>query len=392
MRVPPPPARLTQGGSALAELSPDGQWLVCQCERPGYVQGAWFVMRVGREAEARQLRFDARPGDIRVGWRGSLTSGGIARITVRPGTGNPRVGVPHRLSLRAESSTGEEISAGSPRWSSGDTANAPIDSLRGVLFATRTGAVSVQGFLPGWRRTTVNLSVSPNAVSLALDERWDNGFGGRWVRFGSPTPVLDSTDGRFTMWNAGDGSLLSGVVLSDSLSPQAGVAVEAEVSVKITRPQWQQLQVAIAPTLDRPATGEQSMRDGVLNARRSVVGECRIIYPGAAEGRWAADTVAGLSGTEVLHRVALPGARKGQWMRFRVQLFPDGRCGFAIDGVPIAISERPSGIDVPVQIQLSGNSVGTRALVGRTRVWTGVPTDIDWTTFELRRSTRHDGK
>jgi hypothetical protein len=61
----------------------------------------------------------------------------------------------------------------------------------------------------------------------------------------------------------------------------------------------------------------------------------------------------------------------------RLQLFPDGRCGAALDGVPIDVLWRPAQID-SVRFTLYGASVGTRHLVRRVRVVTGVPGDVAW--------------
>jgi len=73
----------------------------------------------------------------------------------------------------------------------------------------------------------------------------------------------------------------------------------------------------------------------------------------------------------------------GRWYRVRVQVFPDGRCGYALDGRLLAVSELPLvPIDPPYRVVLHGNSLGNRMLVGSLEVWSGVRDDVDWTAPE----------
>ena len=41
-----------------------------------------------------------------------------------------------------------------------------------------------------------------------------------------------------------------------------------------------------------------------------------------------------------------------------------------------------------VQVQISGNSVETKALVGPLRIWRGVPDDIDWESFAREKEPK----
>jgi hypothetical protein len=75
----------------------------------------------------------------------------------------------------------------------------------------------------------------------------------------------------------------------------------------------------------------------------------------------------------------------GSWHRIRVQRFPDGRCGFAVDGKPVGILPRGHSLGRDVRVYVDGNSYRTSIAVGRLRVYEGVPRDIDWTKAkELR--------
>ena len=68
----------------------------------------------------------------------------------------------------------------------------------------------------------------------------------------------------------------------------------------------------------------------------------------------------------------------GKWYRVRVQLFPDGSCGYAVNGR--AIQHQPDVISTAdsMLVALGGQTVGSNLLFGRVRVWSGVPGDVDW--------------
>ena len=70
-------------------------------------------------------------------------------------------------------------------------------------------------------------------------------------------------------------------------------------------------------------------------------------------------------------------AYTGRPFRVVMQIFPDGRCGLAIDGKALWVGHanffRPA-----VHVSLAGNSVDTRILVGPLRISTGIAPNIDW--------------
>lgn len=79
--------------------------------------------------------------------------------------------------------------------------------------------------------------------------------------------------------------------------------------------------------------------------------------------------------------------RSGEWHRFRLQLFPDGSCGVAVDGVPILHETGPVSLDRPFRLVLDGNSYLTKMLHGPLVVWTGVKGDIDWRVLAEDRTS-----
>ena len=108
---------------------------------------------------------------------------------------------------------------------------------------------------------------------------------------------------------------------------------------------------------------------------RGLVGKggCAFSYP-SGEG-WNARNQASTQ-TGVLDVGAT--LRSGKWYDVRVQIFPDGTCGFAIDGKPVYRSETSVAPSDPMAIAIEGQTVGAALLVGPLQVWNGVPGDIDW--------------
>ena len=68
----------------------------------------------------------------------------------------------------------------------------------------------------------------------------------------------------------------------------------------------------------------------------------------------------------------------GQWHRVRLQIFPDGTCGLAINGRAVGRSTTRVPLDRPYRVWTEGKSIGSTVLVGPLEVWTGVRTDVDW--------------
>ena len=60
-----------------------------------------------------------------------------------------------------------------------------------------------------------------------------------------------------------------------------------------------------------------------------------------------------------------------------VQVLPDGRCGYAIDGSLIYVSE-PAFFERSAGVMLVGNTQATRIVVGPTAVSAGIAPFINW--------------
>lgn len=74
--------------------------------------------------------------------------------------------------------------------------------------------------------------------------------------------------------------------------------------------------------------------------------------------------------SDILPNILVPAS--AEWHRVRIQLYPDGTCGFALDGREVWRSHLPVPLSGRARVALIGKTVGTRVLVGEVRVGAGV--------------------
>ena len=105
--------------------------------------------------------------------------------------------------------------------------------------------------------------------------------------------------------------------------------------------------------------------------------ECATRFPGGSSVRFA-DSLAVWAGTGSRLAVAVPATvRAGVPYRLLIQIFPDGRCGVAVNGQVVWLS-LPVVSSPLVNVLFYGSSVGTRMEVGHVRGGTGIAPGIDW--------------
>ena len=370
-------------------LSPNGRWLACTCDTT--VAGQWQVVPVGSRLARRPILIDAASTDKARAHMWWATPPGsrryLDRVEIDGGPGPPRLGIPHRVRVRGYDATNSSIGLRDLTFRSLDTARATIDAL-GMILPTHTGPVVIEASAGGWRRARLHLFIEENRVDTLVREDWAGGFGMRWVPFGDPWPAIDTGPGGVVaLNNRGDGRFTSGVHFARSFSIQSGLGVDAMISTPITLPQWQRQDVILVFGLDSTtlATWDHKTSDPFSFAReRPATGACTFGYAGGPEGPSNGDWMvadAGAGGGSVLAPAAL---RSGAWYRIRLQVFPDGRCGFALNGRPILVG-LPFAPAKPAYLFLNGMSVRTKILVGPLTLFSGVPTDIDW-----ERAPSHD--
>ncbi len=369
------PELLSVSDVTQASLSPDSRWLACICETKDFPGGSWLVMPADAPDQARPLRFDGVPGAARVAWTAEHTQPWLARLTVAPQTRRALTGVPHRLTAAAYDSRGERVKSPDVRWSL-MSGNAQLDSVSGVLLARTPGSMVVVTKTANFVYGVDTLRVEPreSADTLLLRETWNGAISGQWQVIGDPEPVIviDSLLG-MSLLNNGDGRFVSGVISLDTFPTETGLAIDATVSTPINFFQHQDIHLALSSQEAAP-TSPEALRIGELKQGGL---SCNWSFPGGFETHSRTATSSLDSGGETIHLAAPPWQSLGRSYRIRLQLFPDGRCGVALNGAPLAVTA--TGYSIPrVRLQIFGATKRTRILVGTIEVRGGVPGDIDW--------------
>ena len=201
------------------------------------------------------------------------------------------------------------------------------------------------------------------------------------VRIGEP-PVerIESPEGP-ALWLAGDRDFSTGVLSRDLISANDGMGLEAELSTPINAMKWQWVELMLTAGIDSATLANWRMRNTDLPQKAYGAGaNCSMRYPSGREGTDLAAIDVNIGGREF--PVALPGPPSAsRRVRFRLQLFPDGTCGFALDGRPIWRSIDRVNPDLGYRVALDAQSYQTRLLVGPVTTWVGVRTDVDWGTL-----------
>ena len=361
--------------------SPDGRWVVTKAVRAIGAAESWDLFPVEAPKRSVEIDLSKMPAGKRfLGW-GAMPGSArfVSRVAIDGAGGPVGVGIAHRLTAVGLSPTSDTVPVRAVRWKSANPEVATIDSL-GTLMPLRAGTVEIHVDVGGWRNVRRQIVIAARQDSVLLHETWRDGIKAPWRAFGNPAPRIDSAaDGTVGMMNNGEGSHSSGVY-SEEYPSADGLALDVRLSVPITDVQWQIIGAQLSGALDKSQLGKWDHGTGSVPLRAGIPDGCVVGYPGnAREGVSWGDSLLVGGGTHL--RLRAPRTfRTGQWFDVRLQLFPDGRCGFAINGVPVAVSE-PRDIWQPkVRVVFAGNSsFGTTILVGETTLRSGVPTDIDWT-------------
>lgn len=233
----------------------------------------------------------------------------------------------------------------------------------------------------GWRNDSVRVTIGAARATTVLSESWRGRMEDAWRPFGQPRPLLVSGPGGVPSFlNNGDGRFSSGGYSARAFSASSGLGLEVDFSTPVTSTHWQLLYIQLDADMDSVALARWDHSTAFLPRPDLGTGAstvCSAFVP-AGEG-WDASRLLGLQTGLREVSVALPRASlEGRWYRVRVQLFPDGRCGVAVDGRPVWVSGSTLPLDRPFRVVLHGNSAGTRMLFGPLEVWEGVRGDVDW--------------
>ena len=372
---------VTLGRTDAATLSADGRWVLCRCQRTGYAATA--VLLFPTDDPNRVVELDVSP--LRNGRRIFAFAPSARRprhaeqIVIDAGLGAPIVGVSHAFTVTGVSPDGDTVAVGSVRWMSQDTTIASIDSA-GVLVPHRAGTVRIEATAGGWRSAGRAVTIRPNVISTLLHETWLAGIEQQWAPFGDPRPRLDTAAAGFVAFlNNGEGSFSSGAYTRARYPTSDGLALDTWISDRVTGEQWQMVNVVLEDALSDVGLRQWNHTSGNLPRTATDPPTCGVAYAGR-EGNVYGDTLRAVPGrpSAAISVTTPPSFKAGTWFQARVQVFPDGRCGVAVNGVAVAMSQARAIPDRAVRALIFGNSKDTKVLVGPVVARSGVPPDVDW--------------
>jgi len=357
-----------------------GEWNACFCRLSGEATYEWYVFPLARPSAARRLDTDRwAPAEFTIAWAGAPTVPGyVERVHIGVPDGPIPMDGTYALHAHGISQHGASLELPVISWTSLDTLVARIDIGSGVIRPVAEGIARLVASAGGWRSDTVSVRVGPPGWNLVQRETWKEGWT-RWRPFGIPFPKLMNADGIGTFWNRGDSTFESGAYSISAWPATAGLGLEASVEAPITDVHWQAVEIGLVGWVDSTVLAAWDHQTGWLAGERllSTARSCSLGYPNG-EGPGARFEVVAEGGGVDVGLPADSSLGLGAPFTVRVQIFPDRRCGIAVNGRPIWMSPAPLALDRGYRALISGKSYHAKILVGPVTIWTGVRRDIDW--------------
>ncbi|MGD2071337.1 MAG: BTAD domain-containing putative transcriptional regulator [Gemmatimonadota bacterium] len=244
-------------------------------------------------------------------------------------------------------------------WVDGDQAT-KVDE--GVFVVESEGFFEVRAEVPGWRAAGRRLrAVEPVRSAPAaplLEETWTGDAAGRWRFVGDPRPMLvpgEGPDGGGALRLGGDQNFSTAVISEEVFSLERGLTVEVWSRTSRLEENFQEWHLELVPADHVPDT----------------VAEPRAFDPTARVSLNGVESRIFASGLSLAYRMPLPEGLD-RWRRYTIQLSPDGRMLFLVDGrVYFRTSLDDPVAEGPVRILLGDQSVNSRMLYGPLRVFEG---------------------
>lgn len=367
-------------------LSPDRKWLAFTAAWDGVTREELYVAPVEALGEWRRVLSSTQfMSDLQAWWRRLRPARShVTAIKIRNLGPTLRLEASYDLVVTARSPTAP---AGTPvtsvEWFTSDSAVAVVTPV-GRLRPLAPGATWVIARL-GPLSDSVWVRVAPGVHETVYREDWSRGIAPGWIGFGSPSPVLRTgPDGRPAFLGNGDGSFPSGAYSRRGWNAINGLGIEVLASTRITADKWQRIGLELILGLDSAALGSWNHRDGDMPFRRNRLHRfsCAAGYPGR-EGA-GMDSSLSVSGGGSATIVAVPPVLgTGREFRLRVQVFPDGGCGVAVNAVPLWRSRLTAYNEGPMAARITGAADGGAAmLLGPLEIWQGVRDDVEWSRLD----------
>jgi hypothetical protein len=300
-------------------------------------------------------------------------------LEIEPPVGPIPVGLPYQLRVTGYDNFDERLALQTVSWQTSDSVTAVV-SPRGIIVAKQAGEVTVAVSAGGWRRASTVVAAESSASQVVLSEDWNGAHLDQWRPYGDPRPaVLVGGDASGALTINGDGSFASGVYSREAWAPTRGLGVEAIVTTPMTADRDQSLRILLGGWRDTTwmlewdhVSGWLPQREGELAAQ-----QCGLYVPAAGSSQ-ASLVLRHHAAREALpYESERPRSDFGRY-RVRLQIFPDGTCGLAVNGVAVVRSGTSTPLDLAYRLIAEGNSVGTEILVGDLEAWTGIRPDVDW--------------
>ena len=359
-------------------VTQDGRWIACNCGSPGQTVSEWRVFPLDNPDRVSRLPAHDSNGRYQIRWMAARRPMlPVERLTVTDPATPLMVGITHKLTATASDSAGRSISPGSLTWWSADKRIATVNDSTGVVRPLRPGTVMVRATVGGWRSDWVRLQVVAPTHRIVLRESWEGRLDTQWVPFGEPRPSISRGPGGVPgMLNGGDGSHESGVYSRLTIDGREGIGFEVRLSTPGSAVQYQRIILDLTPSLSDRSLAAWDHVTGYLPWDGDG-SRCDLTYPAGDGPPELRSFAAGGLRPRASARI-----RSGAWYTVRLQTFPDGSCGMAIDGRPISRSAQKLRTGRNYRVVLMGASVGAHVLAGPLEVWQGVRTDVNWSELD----------
>lgn len=373
-------------GVATAVLDQGGEILACLCTDPADGKRRIRIARLGSPREGAWVDPPSEfPIAQLLAVKGRRNRPYLDRLEILSDSVAP-TGRQHKLRVVGRDAAGRLIAfdTTSVRWRLVDGSGGTIDSLTGVITVLNPGTFEISVSAGGWRMASKRIRFVRPPAATVFEETWSqDSVSARWRVFGRPAPAIGATRPLgAAFFPNGDDSYPSGAYTTSSWRGDQGLTLEFLASTPLNSPRHQSLTVSFRATADSAVLRQWDHRTGgPPGLAASSIGECGFGFPpGETTASWSEVVIATFGGMSVQ---SLPVAiADGSPRRWRVSVFPDGRCGLAIDSIPIAVSRTSISMRFPLRVWIMSQSHNTTIAVGSMRLWRGDPGGVDWSALQ----------
>lgn len=357
------------GKNAVVDLDATGRFVLL-----GAVSGSRHTSLAPRDQpeNGRPIAESVFDGDRSFAFFPGSRQVALSAVHISPKIHTVFLGVPSRLHVLGATATDSSVAvpAAVVEWFLGASSGIRLDPHTGTVLASQLGIFTLHVTAGGWVQDSLVVNVVAPHDSTIFQELWADSTLKGWVFSGEPVPKRRTGPGGIPAFlNNGDGFFDSGAFSRFSADAEGGLGVDAEISAPISSFKWQRLKLGL---LSSPRASQSSIVSGPACVMTIPLGE-----GSPSSDRWSISTYG--EGKQFLLNPAL---RSGKWFRIRLQIFPDGTCGVALDGKPMWRSTIPIDVSAQYHVGSAGQSVGTAVLLGPFAVWRGVRGGVDWAALE----------